>query len=29
MVMSAGQPNLGVPVVQSHKFSEVSRVTTN
>ena len=29
MVMSAGHPNLGVPVVQSHKFSEVSRVTTN
>ena len=29
MVMSAGHPNLGVPVVQSHKFSEVSRVTAN
>ena len=27
--MLAGQPNLGVPVVQSHKFSEVSQVTTN
>ena len=29
MVMSAGHPNLGVPVVQSNKFSEVSRATTN